>query len=1255
MRHRYSLLFLLFNVVSFSVFANDYDDAWQALNHNDRKKAEALLLKAMDDPRTAVDAFATYVYLHTFEDKESEIKDFIPRLYARLKDPNPYLFAMWFNEAALGEYGKKDANGHQMQLLDKIISDPNSNGSIKAAAHYFKALHYQYSNDFSRAQKEWSKMGAVTPAWQLVGPFDNLSGSGYYKEFGPLQHPEANADFTSVSNATIHWFTPAVMNREGYTFPYPHFQRSSATVYAQTFVYSPDDRKVLLNAGAGGAIRIWVNDRPVLAASKELVTELDFYKEPVQLKKGYNRLLIQLSYASVGTPNFIVRFTDDNLEAIGGLTFSSQVQPYQKETSTTPAPEPVHHFAEAFFEQKIKQEPGNMVNYILLCQTYLRSKKTAEARKVIDDALAKYPDNSLLRLELMTVLIKEGNRTVLLEEVERMKEKDPDCILAIRMNTQRLINEEKYDEAFKELDRGVQLYGEDEEVWNTRITLYSKQNKTEELVKAINSAYAKYPNNADMADMMYSLKVNGYKDAKGGIKILENYLKDNFSYNIVKQLSGVYSKQGMKDKALQLLQATKNDFPYDPDLYTDISSYYYDQQAYDKAADYGRQALALAPYVATYWENLGQELQEQHKEADAIAAFQKALYYDATRYSAREKLRDIQKKPYVWKAFPEEDVYAAIRKANERKFDSYDYFYVLDEKFAVVYPEGATEEYTTTVAKILTQKGIDRWKETSIGYNSNNQELKIEKVEVVKKNGSVVPAEQNENQIVFTGLEVGDAVVMKYKIQHYAQGRMARHYWDRFSFNAFVPELLSRYCLLIANKVKFDYKMDNVTLQPAQKDYDDFKLYTWEMKEPEIFKDESFMPPLMDVGPVLHVSTLSTWSDIATWYSDLASSKTDEEFEVKQVYASLFPKGADKLGDQEKAMRIYRYITGNIHYSSVPFRQGPYVPQKASVTINTRLGDCKDLSSLFVALARLAGLKANLVLVETRDNGMKDMVLPSVEFNHCIVKTWLNGQVCFLELTDNNLPFACLPNSVNHAPCLVIPAANVDAANAKLETVESPFKPREKVRRVVNVAIKGNNMRLKVEVTKSGAFVSSMRDDYESLSPEKQKETMQKAVSGSYKNAVKVDSVTFFHLDGLADSAGYRYVCTVDNEVVEVGNMQMIKIPFSDIVASVDNFTLDQRKFPVEYWRYEDADEYETRVTVQAPAGTQFVDVPKSETFTFKGSKYSLQYILTKPGSLTVIRKATLQRDNVTPAEYPAMKEFFNKIVKAESKYIAFK
>ena len=131
-----------------------------------------------------------------------------------------------------------------------------------------------------------------------------------------------------------------------------------------------------------------------------------------------------------------------------------------------------------------------------------------------------------------------------------------------------------------------------------------------------------------------------------------------------------------------------------------------------------------------------------------------------------------------------------------------------------------------------------------------------------------------------------------------------------------------------------------------------------------------------------------------------------------------------------KARRIYNYIQKNIRYSSVSFRQSAYVPQKASVTINTRLGDCKDLSSLFVSLASMAGLHANLVLVDTRDNGTKEMVLPSVEFNHCIVLLKMGGKETYLELTDNNLPFGCLPNNLPGASSLIIPRQNEEYLQA---------------------------------------------------------------------------------------------------------------------------------------------------------------------------------------------------------------------------------
>lgn len=110
-----------------------------------------------------------------------------------------------------------------------------------------------------------------------------------------------------------------------------------------------------------------------------------------------------------------------------------------------------------------------------------------------------------------------------------------------------------------------------------------------------------------------------------------------------------------------------------------------------------------------------------------------------------------------------------------------------------------------------------------------------------------------------------------------------------------------------------------------------------------------------------------------------------------------------------------------LRYSSVSFRQSGYVPQDVSKIISTRLGDCKDFSTLFVALAQKAGIPAQLVLVDTRDNGSKDMILPSVEFNHCIVLAKLDGKGQYLELTDNNLSFGSLPNNLNGALSLLIP------------------------------------------------------------------------------------------------------------------------------------------------------------------------------------------------------------------------------------------
>src|SRR6185436_7664790 len=97
----------------------------------------------------------------------------------------------------------------------------------------------------------------------------------------------------------------------------------------------------------------------------------------------------------------------------------------------------------------------------------------------------------------------------------------------------------------------------------------------------------------------------------------------------------------------------------------------------------------------------------------------------------------------------------------------------------------------------------------------------------------------------------------------------------------------------------------------------------------------------------------------------------------------LFP-GNEKLSDLQKAKRIYDYVVKEIRYSSVDFRQSGLIPQSTANTLNSRIGDCKDVSTLFIAMCREVGLDAKLTLVCTNDNGSNFLFMPTVDFNHCI-------------------------------------------------------------------------------------------------------------------------------------------------------------------------------------------------------------------------------------------------------------------------------
>jgi hypothetical protein len=199
------------------------------------------------------------------------------------------------------------------------------------------------------------------------------------------------------------------------------------------------------------------------------------------------------------------------------------------------------------------------------------------------------------------------------------------------------------------------------------------------------------------------------------------------------------------------------------------------------------------------------------------------------------------------------------------------------------------------------------------------------------------------------------------------------------------------------------------------------------------------------------------------------------------------------------------------------------------------------------------------------------------------------------------------------------------------------------------------DLQLNVKCVKYGHFSSSVRSQFNNLDYDKQMKEMEKTVSSSYKNNIKVEKVSFNNLDSLTDSVSYAYSYKVKNEVSEIGSLQTFRIVYPDVVASLDNFSSDTRTYPVEYMNYEDADKYETIINIEVPAGQKFSDLPTNENLQFGKLHYTLNYRLVAPNKLVVTRQFITERKTIPAEGYAGLKDFFEKIVKAEQKFIAYK
>lgn len=1174
--------------------------------------------------------------------------------FKAIKNNEPYLYALWNQQFLFQEYTSNGFNANNMKVVDELYNNQYVNPTIKGALSYIKGVKERGINNFVGYEKYVKEVESIRD-WEYCAVFENLNNSGINAYYGPEDHAKSGEPFNANSNGFLNWYK-APANVEPWQMLTNHAEYGSGVHYAQTFVTSPIDQEVYVRIGNSSKFIVSINDIQIFEGSKNLSTDLDAYVVKIQLKKGVNRLLLKMAEdESFGF--FMVRLTDKEGINLKNLTVSSNFAEYNKSTLDELNPVFVENEFELFFRNKCEANPDDFLSAYCLIKTYLRNEKHEQAYEVLEPWLKEYPKSSILRIIALKVFSLSGEDNLIDEIRENLKKDDPSYHLSLfivfsdaqelfRMSQQNM--EEVIDSYVNSVeDPTIKHFGD----MYKAIRLQDKNRVIKNLDKLISIANTEKNVNTLKS---YANLFEGYlNDNERAKKIYEQINSKYFDVEVRENLVGFYANQANFAKGQKLLEENAKFLPSDIEFLKSLVNYMHYIKEYDKSMPYIDKILVLYPYSFIAMELKGDVLLQADKKVEAMEWYQKSLLHNSGNSELRKKIRDISNEKDYIEDFITKDVYKFIEsKKSKITTNNYGYNILLDEVTVELYKEAGGKGRYTYVYEITSDAGVERLKEYDLGLSGS---YNIIKSEIIKSDGKIIPADKMRSSFVFNGLEVGDIIYIDYQSDFNGYGRFFRDFTDDYQFTSFSPLVEGKYTLLVPKDRTISYEVKNGKLDFEQSQKGDYNVYSWSLKNHNgMTSSEKYMPESSEVQTVLHIGTIKSWTEIANWYSDLVGQQIEINSVVKKAFNEIFPNGFDKISEFDRAKKIYDYMAEKLSYSYVSFKQSGYVPQKPGKTLTTKLGDCKDFSTLFVVLTEMAGLKSNLVLVSTNDNGITSLVLPNIGFNHCIAKVFINGKARYIELTDRNLPFTAMPIRDVNAQILDIPRAVDKAFVSKLENLQDPNKLKNIQTNNVTINVNKENQKIKITTEMAGSIKSSSADVFNNEGYQIIKKKLMDRFESIVGENCTIDTVYNIENVRIANSIKYSADLTFKEKASKIGKYFVLKVPYIENAYTADLISEEKRDYQINYLDYENTDEYRTTFDVYIADGNIFTEIPANTELTFKNHSYSRKYTKVAPNHLRITVVAKTSFENISVEDYAKFKDYVSKILEAKDSMIGF-
>lgn len=384
--------------------------------------------------------------------------------------------------------------------------------------------------------------------------------------------------------------------------------------------------------------------------------------------------------------------------------------------------------------------------------------------------------------------------------------------------------------------------------------------------------------------------------------------------------------------------------------------------------------------------------------------FAKYLFYGASSISSfiPVQLSAQEKGPCSQARFSEDapQLYRAVSTISAEKGS--DVLVYCDEDKYTFDAEGKSVHTSYLVYKVLTRKGSENWDEASRQWEPWHEEKPALRARVISEGNTVhvldpktisdSPANDGEDDVysdkrvvraplpaIAPGVVVEEEVVSRENAVSFAAGTVNSAYFGRR-----VPVQESRLILDYPETLSMQYRtklLPNLRTERTTSSGNVQITFT-QGALAAMDKPEANLPSDEVVYPQINFSTGKSWQEVARKYGEIVDKQIATSDLTSVANAAI--KG--KTLREDKVRAIVEYLSREIRYTGIEFDEAKIVPHSPSETLKQKYGDCKDKSTLLVALLRSAGIPSNVALLNAGNREEIDPDLPGMgEFDHAIV------------------------------------------------------------------------------------------------------------------------------------------------------------------------------------------------------------------------------------------------------------------------------